>query len=333
MSSKSFAVIGAGNNAISGYSTDGSKDAKGALKASGKSIDARALKIVPRDERIEKMRQNARKQAKKLIDDAWGKDEKRSQAIKQMDDQRAAKLAEINDLKSKKKDLDDNKEFLRQEYGVEADSQEQADLELLEKYKSNKYGTAEDSFSKEEIERLKQLQNMPLTEYQKKVLIEVSSAKDSLDIEIQRKKNEVTKIAESITDAKIEQLKSKDMLNAQDAADGVMEAARDAIQGMIWQDAIDHLEEENKKQEEKAEKLKEEKEEKDEQLKEAKERREEQEEIIEGQRKVDKLTSNTSVRDQAIDPVEEAQKHIQRLLEDNKLVNEDIKGIEIDLSF
>lgn len=56
------------------------------------------------------------------------------------------------------------------DYGVDKDSQEQKDLELLEKYQNNRYGSAEDTFSKEELERLKELQNTPLTEYQEKVL-------------------------------------------------------------------------------------------------------------------------------------------------------------------
>ena len=80
------------------------------------------------------------------------------------------KLDEITELKNKVSDLENEKEAYRADYGVDMNSQEQKDLELLEKYQNNRYGSAEDTFSKEELDRLKELQNTPLTEYQEKVL-------------------------------------------------------------------------------------------------------------------------------------------------------------------
>ena len=77
-----------------------------------------------------------------------------------------------------------------------------------------------------------------------------------------------------------------------------------------------------KKQEEQQEKI-------DEKRKE----RKEQEEIIEGQAEADKLEMNASVKGNDIDHVTEAQKQIVRIMKDNKLLNEDIKGIDIDLNF
>ena len=62
-------------------------------------------------------------------------------------------------------------------------------------------------------------------------------------------------------------------------------------------------------------------------------KRKEQEEIIEGQAEADKLEMNASVKGNDIDHVTEAQKQIVRIMKDNKLLNEDIKGIDIDLNF
>ena len=42
---------------------------------------------------------------------------------------------------------------------------------------------------------------------------------------------------------------------------------------------------------------------------------------------------NASVKGNDIDHVTEAQKQIVRIMKDNKLLNEDIKGIDIDLNF
>ena len=62
-------------------------------------------------------------------------------------------------------------------------------------------------------------------------------------------------------------------------------------------------------------------------------KRKEQEEIIEGQAEADKLEMNASVKGNDIDHVTEAQKQIVRIMKDNKMLNEDIKGIDIDLNF
>ena len=61
--------------------------------------------------------------------------------------------------------------------------------------------------------------------------------------------------------------------------------------------------------------------------------RKEQEEIIEGQAEADKLEMNANIRSNDVDHVTEAQKQIVRIMKDNKMLNEDIKGIDIDLNF
>jgi len=43
------------------------------------------------------------------------------------------------------------KEAYRADYGVDMNSQEQKDLELLEKYQNNRYGSAEDTFQKKNL--------------------------------------------------------------------------------------------------------------------------------------------------------------------------------------
>ena len=40
-----------------------------------------------------------------------------------------------------------------------------------------------------------------------------------------------------------------------------------------------------------------------------------------------------SRKNQTNSPVSDAQKQIQKILKDNKLINEDLKGIEIDFNF
>lgn len=85
------------------------------------------------------------------------------------------------------------------------------------------------------------------------------------------------------------------MLKAQDAAGQILDASNRETLTMLVQDGKDNIDEKTKEEQEEQEKVKEEKEEK--------------------QEKVDE------------------QKQIQKILKDNKLINEDLKGIEIDFNF
>ena len=76
-----------------------------------------------------------------------------------------------------------------------------------------------------------------------------------------------------------------------------------------------------------------EQEEQQEKIDEKRKERKEQEEIIEGQAEADKLEMNANIRSNDVDHVTEAQKQIVRIMKDNKMLNEDIKGIDIDLNF
>ncbi len=139
-----------------------------------------------------------------------------------------------------------------------------------------------------------------LQEYQKKI--------DASEEEL---KGEIA----SIRGTKIERLKSSPMLKAQGEADKILEAASDEITGMLWEEAKDHIEEEQKKKEEQAEKIAEKKEEEEARLEEAKEGREEQEAMIE-------VISKSGSED--------VKKEIDELLEKLKLIEEDLKGAAVD---
>lgn len=78
-------------------------------------------------------KQQAQKKALKLIQDAWTGDRKVAQSITDI----KAKADELQaDIEANQEIINQGelqKEALREQYGVEADSQEQKDLELLEK--------------------------------------------------------------------------------------------------------------------------------------------------------------------------------------------------------
>lgn len=308
--------------------TDNSKQTK-----NRKTINASELNLKPyKDNQIDAKRLRARKQAMKLISDAWKSADKTDKNIEDMKLDKLNKLDEITELKNKVSDLENEKEAYRADYGVDMDSQEQKDLELLEKYQNNRYGSAEDTFSKEELDRLKELQNTPLTEYQEKVL-KLNSSQIHFKDEIGQKELKIACTTASIALAEIDRDKSQEMLKAQDSADQIIGAVEGEVKNLLvneGKDNIDDKVEENKEKADEAEKKQEEQQEK---IDEKRKERKEQEEIIEGHAEADKLEMNASVKGNDIDHVTEAQKQIVRIMKDNKMLNEDIKGIDIDLNF
>lgn len=298
-----------------------------------KTINVSELNLKPyNDNQIDAKRLRARKQAMKLISDAWKSSDMRDKNIEDMKLDKLNKLDEITELKNKVSDLENEKEAYRAHYGVDMDSQEQKDLELLEKYQNNRYGSAEDTFSKEELDRLKELQNTPLTEYQEKVL-KLNASQIHFKDEIGQKELKIACTTASIALAEIDRDKSQEMLKAQDSADQIIGAVEGEVKNLLvneGKDNIDDKVEENKEKADEAEKKQEEQQEK---IDEKRKERKEQEEIIEGQAEADKLEMNANIRSNDVDHVTEAQKQIVRIMKDNKMLNEDIKGIDIDLNF
>ena len=275
-------------------------------------------------------KQSAQKQAMKLIRDAWDSDNKAVSQRDQIAQQKEEKRKEVRECNEELKQIRESKEIARQSYGVDSDSQEQKDLELLEKYQDYQKGVQTDDFSKEEIDRLKELQNTPLTDYQTMVL-QLNAQKDVILNKKDRAQRNVTSLTEAAADAKLDQLKSQDMQKAQDAADELLDASDKDAFGMLIQDAVDHIDE--KQEEEKAEEAQEKRDEQQEKIDEKKEEKQQQEKMIEGSVEADRLEADVTVDQTGTSKLEEAQQHIQTILKKNNLVNEDLKGIKIDLNF
>ena len=268
-----------------------------------KTINVSELNLKPyNDNQIDAKRLRARKQAMKLISDAWKSADMRDKNIEDMKLDKLNKLDEITELKNKVSGLENEKEAYRADYGVDMDSQEQKDLELLEKYQNNRYGSAEDTFSKEELDRLKELQNTPLTEYQEKVL-KLNSSQIHFKDEIGQKELKIACTTASIALAEIDRDKSQEMLKAQDSADQIIGAVEGEVKNLLvneGKDNIDDKVEENKEKADEAEKKQEEQQEK---IDEKRKERKEQEEIIEGQAEADKLEMNANIRSNDVDYV------------------------------
>ncbi len=299
----------------------------------GKSVFAGTLMVPSQtDLMVEEKRQSAQKQAMKLVSDAWGKDQK---LLKRIDDkwkQWEDKLAQIKKSEGIISDVEEVKTRLKEQYAIDPESQEQQDLDLLEKYQDWRNGVCGLQFSEEERNRLKELQNKPLTEYQIESLkLNDDSGKEKANIDLLQWEADILRGV--ISDDKLRQAVSQDMLKAQDTADEIMDAAGKEIMNLLIQETKDKVDQETEEEKEKAEEVQEEKEEQQEQTDKIKDNKKEQEEIIEGDLKADQMEQKFSLTQKNFSNMKSTQNTIHRMIKDNNLVDEDLKGIEIDFLF
>lgn len=287
-----------------------------------------------------KRKQRAQARAMKVITDAWAGDKKIQMGI----DESKAHIQEYQNIASEEidtiKDLKEKKAQLMEEYGVEEGSDERT--ALLEKQKQ----ALEDPsvvMTTEEQERLAQL-----NEYQERAK-GLDDAIDVHQIELYKAESGIAGENASIRAVRIENLKHHAMLDAQQEADKIKEAAGKEAIGMLMGEAQEHIEEELEEKKEEAEKKAEEKEEQEEKIEERKEEKEELQEKIEIRQEENheveeiKREQREDAREQA-DLIEDAQIYstnqstlpskvqteIKAMLQKMKLLEEDIKGAKVD---
>ena len=283
-----------------------------------------------------------------MISDAWNSDRKIDQNLKDIKD----KLSALYDEKRENLDIlaegAAQKEALRQQYSVEMDSQEQKDLELLEKEGDSYIYPDKIQLTEEEQERLEQLHKEPRTEYQERCL-----KIDSYLEMFKRKNNNVDSLIEayngSIRATRQERLKFHGMVDAQKKADEVMEAASKDIIGMLIDEGKEHVDEELEKKIEEAKEKAEEKEKEEEKIEERKEdqvelearideaheKNEEREELRKeaesrSREEADLLSDMIDAGMGGVGNISSAQSDIKNMLHKMKLLEEDLKGNIID---
>lgn len=281
---------------------------------------------------VEDKRAMARKQARALIKDAWDKDREVARGMDELEKAKREKLEEIQSYRQYKDKVEHEMNSYMEESGVDKESAEHKDLLLLEKYQDYKKGIPVDDFSKEEIQRLKELQDMPRTEYQNKML-ELNGARGNMDNAIYDAEQEYKLLASQYAASRINLPKTETMDKVQDAADSIMDAAdRDAVAEYV-KEGVSEIEKDMEEVKEEADKIKEKKEEEKERIDEAKERREEQEEILDGATKKEQLGARLQATNDNYSNVMEAQDKIQRILKRSNMDIEELKGIEIDFNY
>ncbi len=241
-------------------------------------------------ERILQRKEQAQKQALKIVKDAWEKDQAIDQGMEESREHIRQMQEENQHIQSELRDVDQRREELKKTYGVTDD-------------------TAAEDMPQEYRDRLRELNDY--ANYNKELLGE-----NQLDI-----------IGENaaIRGTRQEKLKRSPehtMVGAKEQAQETLEAVGDEIIGMVMDDAKKHLDEEQKEREEQAEKLQEKREEAEQLQEKREEDREDLEELI-GHVPVDEMLdldrSRTDIRQE-----------VRTIADKMKLVAEDLKGTMVD---
>lgn len=272
---------------------------------------------------IAQKKKEARQQAMKIISDTWAGDKKIDSDLEERRNKISGLRKEIGQAKSAVNDIESEREKLRESCGVEADSQEEKDLKLLEKEIDAKIPGSNVSVSGEEAERIAQLKAAGLTEYQKRSL-GMKEETVYYKNQIYEKEKEIETENAVIRGTRLERLKSDPMVKAQAQAEDIMEAASQEIIGMLAEEAKEHIDEEMEEKKEAAKEKAEEEKELEEKLEKIKEKKEEREELTEN------ILEAAGEMAQMDDVQSEVQQEIKDLVSRMKLLTEDIKGAAVD---
>lgn len=215
----------------------------------------------------------------------------------------------------------------KEDYNIADDSQEQKDLELLQKqYDMQKHGSME-QLTEEEKERLKNMGEM--TEYQK-LSMDLYKEADYWKTQLETNNRIISGESGAIRAINIERLKTHGMVDAQKAKESILEAASKEIQGMLVDDAKEALDEKAEEVKEAAEDRKEKKEEEEERIESAKENKEERKDFVEEVR-----DNAAELTQQAVDSdkiMEDVNDQVKKILQEEKLLEEDLKGLTVNVT-
>lgn len=274
---------------------------------------------------IAEKKEKAKKQAMKIIGDAFAKEtkldkeqEERRQRIEELKN-------EIGEYSKIIRDTEKERVDLRNVYGVFEDSEEEKDLRLLEKEveRDLKFKGKNVTFSREEQERLAEIHKHGLSEYQERSL-EMKKSEKFYNDAIYDDKLEFRIENETLTQTKLERLKYHPMLDAREKADQLLDAASKEVLGMLFEESKEHVDEEMEEKIEAAKEEKEKKEEFEERIEKAKEKRKDEEKLTE-----EILEDIADIQSNQVD-LSSAQDQVKEMLNTLKILEEDIKGAAVD---
>ena len=188
---------------------------------------------------IEQRQGLAKKQALKIVSDAFEGEKKLDAQMQSIKDEIKRLQDVINEKTTALCENNQKIKELQEEYGIDPDDEKVKNLLTL----PVSMAYAEDNLSDEELAKL--------SEYKERIS-PLFLQNDQLSRDIDQYKSIQMGNVQGFADMKRERLKSQDMLKAQDAAEDIMEAANGENIALLTQEAVDHVDEEQKEREEEA---------------------------------------------------------------------------------
>lgn len=278
-------------------------------------------------DRIAQKKQMRQKEAMHIVTSTY-------RAEKKADEEGAGKLkSHISQL------MDENEEYFvhvkdfkrqmqqaQEDYDVKADSGEQKDLELRKKlYDMQKHPEKGMNLTEEEKERLANLGEM--TEYQNYAM-DLYKQQDFWQTKIDDNQRVMAGETKAIRQIRIDRLQYHAMVDAEKAKEEILEAASKEIIGMLKDDAKEKIDEKTEEIKEAAEKREEKKEEQEERIEAAQEKKSQAEAVAENiSESISDMTKQVVESDEILLDMDD---EIKKLMEEEKLLIEDLKGMTVD---
>lgn len=302
---------------------NGEKNENGSVYAGGLSVfnDAGT-------DAIEEKRKKAQKMALQLVSDAFSKDkgidddlDSRRVHVKELEKQNA----EYKDIVD---DINEQKGVLKEQYGITEESEEQKELELLQKNRDAQKSPLI-SLTDEEKQQINDIYARGLTPYQDEML-KLDGNETEYKNKITDNEREILQENAIIRGVKIERLETHDMVDAVKQGDVIKQAASDEIMGMLRQEGMDNIDERIEEEKEEREKKKEEAEKLKERIEAAKadksgKKDDNYEDMYEFSAELNKVRNNTA-ESRDID----VSKSLNQIINELILTTEDLKGIVVD---
>lgn len=319
---------------------DKTEDGKSTKKDKSK-VFAGDLNLI--DDPVTKKRKEAQQKALKVVKDAWDIDRSIDADIQERRDHYDKMKTLYSEAQDEVLKINDQKKALREQHMVEPDSQEQKDLELLEKRQVCMSGKFNIELTEEEWKRCEEIDKAGLTNYQEQAL-ELNKRSIHFREELKEAQKGMKEDVAKIKAIRLERLKSDPMVEAEKNADQIMENASKEIIGLLKQEAVDNMDEKQQEAEEKAKDTKEEKKEEEKKLEEQKLERAKQEAMMmqtkEAARKVRAQQKCVEASDVDMGEIvtlardyrqpENVSQTLNEIKNNMKLLEADLKGIQVD---
>lgn len=267
----------------------------------------------------------AQKTAMKRLLDQLDEDVKISDEMKDTQ----AHIEELSDsIRSDMKEIssiNERRDEIKNKYNVAPDSQEQKDLELMQKANAAK-NEPSITLTDEEKERLANMP--PATKYQEDMLL-CDKEEEKYRKNIEKSQNEMLVDSATIQATKKALLKVHPMVDARNEADTIMEEANKSLVNSLMHEGVDKIEKEN------AEKQKEMLEEKEKALEEKIQREKLKEDEAEKEQQQDDLQeivlgAASNVMSYGQQAADNMQTNIKSLIMDQTFIDVDLKGLRVN---